>query len=446
MPYFSGPNGIREVADAGERFQQSFQDSRRKRLLSDYFATGNADLGQLARLDPEAAQQIQNQQKQQGLAKMFADLYAAPEAERPKGIAALLAQDPQLGQQAMKTFDPRFAGAGSELPSDIRSLQYLQNNPELLKLDRERRQAGGMVPKLVQTDQGYGWGTPGAGIQLAPMGGVAGQPQPQGGEVPFAIDPSLPPEVQAAIRADPQQWDAAQDGAQVSIPPAQIAQPRDQVMTPYQQAQLQLSQNADQRAQADADRKQVSSQYTPQQRLNAQKVLQAAGKQQANIENIRTGLVRMRKALNALNTGMPFSTGTGLLQGRVSALGPEGQELQSAVGAIQNSMLALTRVPGVGTQSDRDSIVDERRYPSLTVDKSVNENTMKQLEDFAANLLGSFETETRSAQEIARGGQPQQQAPGGGSKYQVGQVIEAGGKRYRVTGGDPNDPDVEEVR
>lgn len=41
------------------------------------------------------------------------------------------------------------------------------------------------------------------------------------------------------------------------------------------------------------------------------------------------------------------------------------------------------------------------------------------------------------------GQQMLQQPPG---KYQVGQIIEAGGKRYRVTGGDVDDPDVEEVR
>jgi hypothetical protein len=39
--------------------------------------------------------------------------------------------------------------------------------------------------------------------------------------------------------------------------------------------------------------------------------------------------------------------------------------------------------------------------------------------------------------------------PGGGdtgAPYSVGQIIERGGKRYRVTGGDPNDPDIEEVK
>jgi hypothetical protein len=32
------------------------------------------------------------------------------------------------------------------------------------------------------------------------------------------------------------------------------------------------------------------------------------------------------------------------------------------------------------------------------------------------------------------------------SKYQIGQIIEYGGKKYKVTGGDLNDPDVQEVK
>jgi hypothetical protein len=93
------------------------------------------------------------------------------------------------------------------LPSDIQSLRLLQSDPALAALDRERRQASGMVPKLVETAQGYGWGTPGAGIDLAPLGGVAG-----GGfgiketddyvrsilSKAQGLDPNAPPEQQAA--------------------------------------------------------------------------------------------------------------------------------------------------------------------------------------------------------------------------------------------------------
>jgi hypothetical protein len=39
------------------------------------------------------------------------------------------------------------------------------------------------------------------------------------------------------------------------------------------------------------------------------------------------------------------------------------------------------------------------------------------------------------------------QKPVAGLKYQMGQIITKGGKRYRVTGGDlNNDPDVEPVQ
>ena len=111
MPYFSGPNGIREVADAGDRFQQSFQDSRRKRLLSDYFSTGNADLGQLAKYDPEAAQQIQAQQKEREFGGALSKLLLAPEEQRPQGLAALIGMNPKEALPYVKAFDPRFAQA-----------------------------------------------------------------------------------------------------------------------------------------------------------------------------------------------------------------------------------------------------------------------------------------------------------------------------------------------
>lgn len=51
---------------------------------------------------------------------------------------------------------------------------------------------------------------------------------------------------------------------------------------------------------------------------------------------------------------------------------------------------------------------------------------------------GMNQPTTASAQ--PRGQQPAQQG-----QYTQGQIIEAGGKRYRVIGGDPNDPDIEEI-
>ncbi len=58
--------------------------------------------------------------------------------------------------------------------------------------------------------------------------------------------------------------------------------------------------------------------------------------------------------------------------------------------------------------------------------------------DFDARLTG--------AAARAMGGTRAAGGSGGGQKYDVGQIVERGGKRYRVTGGDPSDPDVEEVK
>ena len=242
MPYFSGPNGIREVADPGERFLQSFQDSRRKRLLSDFFTNGQADLGQLAKYDPEAAQQIQAQQKQQGLAKMFADLYSAPEEQRPQGIAALLGADLQTGQQAMKAFDPRFQQASAA--NGVQST-FINDKGERVAIMRDGsvQVLGNNAPnnQIIDTGNGY-YGVNKGNLSAAPVQVGGGQQQAaptmqaSSGEVPFSIDPSLPPEVQAAIRANPQQWGQAQDGAQVTI--QQQLRKAPAAITPYQQAQL----------------------------------------------------------------------------------------------------------------------------------------------------------------------------------------------------------------
>lgn len=96
---------------------------------------------------------------------------------------------------------------------------------------------------------------------FVPMGGAAGQsaPAPQRqpmapGEVPFSIDPSLPPEVQASIRANPQQWATASESQPVNIGQPPQGRPSLGVgMTPAEKAQ--------QEAEAKA---RVEAQWAPQ--------------------------------------------------------------------------------------------------------------------------------------------------------------------------------------
>lgn len=192
------------VQKQGELGRQRGEQSRLASLASQAYTAPRADrqglLGQMAQTSPDAAV-AQQKLFRQGDSDRMADLsrkaklfVGMAETGNAQAVAALYpqiaqeARDLGLGDIPMEyndTFLPglkKFASildgnadnpyAG--LPSDIQSLKLLQSDPTLAALDRERRQAAGMVPKLVETNQGIGWGTPGAGINLAPIEGVAG--------------------------------------------------------------------------------------------------------------------------------------------------------------------------------------------------------------------------------------------------------------------------------
>ena len=75
-----------------------------------------------------------------------------------------------------------------------------------------------------------------------------------------------------------------------------------------------------------------------------------------------------------------------------------------------------------------------------------------EVERYSARLLGGDETDLSAANNLLNDLSTQIKSlvgsgkGGGGGGYQVGQIIEKGGRKYRVVGGDPSDPEVEEIR
>jgi hypothetical protein len=103
----------------------------------------------------------------------------------------------------------------------------------------------------------------------------------------------------------------------------------------------------------------------------------------AQLNNVDRGLTRIDEALKNL-TGSLIDTGP--IDGRLMVSTPQGQELEAAVGAIQNDMLALTRVPGIGSQSDLEAKIANLKYPSIYNHPSVNAANVKQLREFMVDL------------------------------------------------------------
>lgn len=492
--------------------------------------SGNLDATSRAySLDPKTAEAYQKEgdrQQQQlvGLAKSLkqysgnpqlqAGLYrsAVPYLKRNFGAEIPDDFDPEtvmpIVEQVLAASqnDPRAAAANpySNLPSDIQSLRILQESPELAQLDRERRQASGMVPKLVQTQQGIGWGTPGAGIALAPMTGVAGH-QPAGAQQPggfgiaetdnyvrsilgkVQVDPNATPEQQAAqllpaliqqesggnpdavsnkgavgltqvmpatganpgfgvtplqngspeenvrfgreyltamLRRYPGRPDLALAAynagpgvadrfAGGSASAAQgIAQPYQSPITPYQQAQLENQNRANDRAdQAAADAREAREQAAQARQIAAQQKAQVAQQnlstREARLNDVRRGAARVKEALKAYNDSWQ-SSGSGLPGSSALSATPRGQELQAAVEGMKDSMLALTRVPGIGSQSDYEARIAGMRYPQPGQYEATNKNSMDMLESFVKDLTGGAELANREDRTSIGGASTQQ--------------------------------------
>ena len=101
------------------------------------------------------------------------------------------------------------------------------------------------------------------------------------------------------------------------------------------------------------------------------------------------GVQRIADALNRLDGGL---INTGPIDQLAVRYTESGQELEKAVGAIQNSMLALTRVPGIGAQSDLEARIAAMQYPSLENHPEVNRRRLEDLQFFIRDLAQAYES------------------------------------------------------
>ena len=347
------------------------------------------------------------------------------------------------------------------LPADIQSLQLLQDNPQLAALDRERRQASGMVPKLVQTSQGIGWGTPGAGIDLAPLNGVAGQGSganaPAGelfaalgqkygirptsvqrspshnrevGGVPNsyhlsgqAADWQVPPQLKQQFVADAQAngFEAIDEGDHIHIEPAgrrggqqTIAQPyvKPETITPYQQAQLQL----------EREKMDAKSTMTPFQQAQLQ---MKAGKAKSALSGTVADLDRMASAVQKVLRAPGLGRITGVMGAIPDIPGSDAanaradlEALKSQIGfAVLQKMRSMSPTGGaLGNVSDAEGRRLEANLASL--DTAQSESQLRQRLNDILDYIQSSKSNLSDAYSEQFGGmqQPQRPAASGGQR------------------------------
>ncbi len=99
-------------------------------------------------------------------------------------------------------------------------------------------------------------------------------------------------------------------------------------------------------------------------------------------------LDRVKEASDALSDNRFLRGGPG--QQFVAMMTEEGQEITQANRQLLAELTALTRVPGIGAQSDFEQRLQEMVLPNAGMFKSVRDNAIKELELFMQDLEGAF--------------------------------------------------------
>lgn len=264
-------------------------------------------------------------------------------------------------------------------------------------------------------------------------GGVGMAPS---GEVPFSIDPSLPQSVQDAIRANPEAASAIPDGGAVTITSGQLGQPRPGVgMTPA--ARKYAEESSQQQAQIDVlpQRGRIEAQIEADKAAAKARAESAAESEGKAADDRR----KARKVLSLLDDAedlIPQSTG--------SMVGNVVDELAGTVGYSTEGAEAISSLRTIAGQLTSNmprmegpqGVIDVQLYTQMAGDLA-NPNVPRGRRIAALNTIRALNEKYANQSATA----PSANAGSGGRI-----ITSPDGRRWRVVGGDPNDPDVEEIR
>jgi hypothetical protein len=137
-------------------------------------------------------------------------------------------------------------------------------------------------------------------------------------------------------------------------------------------------------------------------RAQATAAAQARGDAQGGTKPVRLQaalrrLDRVKAASEKLSFGGPVIGG-------VVGMTPEGQELDQANAQLLTELTALTRVPGVGAQSDLEQRLAQLQLPTAGMYPTVRANAIKELEQFLGDLEAALTNVGGQGAPAANGG------------------------------------------
>lgn len=414
--------------------QQGFADGRQRgqqtRLgqLAGQSYTAPTDqrsgiLSQMAGISPQAAQSQQKQfaesdddrvERLSQKAKLFVGLARGGDQGSIASMYPQLAKEASavFGMQVPEAYDPQMlphieklaALSDRQQAGGVQST-YIDDRGQRIAIlrDGSTQVLGNNAPnnQIIDTGNGF-YGVNKGNLQAAPVqvGGAPQQQAPQPGmyQTPQGIvrlGDDLSPEQREAAMADAAAGGAAQN---VTLParnssPQQYGGGQQLRSAPKPQAPSELERRMALAQGMNASPEELralvmGNASTKGPSAAEQKDALARKAKQPQVANAVRGLGRIEQALQALSGGM---VNTGPLDQYAKRYTKAGQELEAAVGGIQNSLLSLTRVPGIGSQSDLEARIAGMQYPSLDKDPAVNARTIENLRAFITDLQQAYQ-------------------------------------------------------
>jgi hypothetical protein len=444
--------------------QQGFRDGEERKqrntlaqLTGDYYAAPSQNgLAAIARAGGDPSQSANygmkmEDREQAEIGQMAAVLANADPARRPEIYAQMqgriqpFAQKrglplPSVWNESILPEVQQIAqlwggGPQSQMPAEVRTALFFKQHPELAAAEAER----------YKNRPFYDSNTGQLIYPKPPGGGGSGGGMPQGRELPaqlastaqFMLEQGVP---EAKIDA----WLSQQTGQPFQAAPAG---PTVVQAGPSAGARAYDSASAKARAEYDGDRQRA--QFDVQQSAAVESAKSAAGvegeatgKARVNLPNAMAQAQDMLSVIQKAKTHPGLKTATGLagtIDPRNRVPGTDATNFIALSDQIKGKAFleAYNSLRGSGAITEQEGQAATNAIARL--------NRAQSTEAYLV-AIGELEQITQRGVDRMRARAGAATPRDGGGKYRVGQIIEHGGKKYRVTGGDMNDPDVEEVQ